>query len=224
MKPVTVLASGGLDSCVLIADLARSATVHPLYIKFGLAWESQERYALKRFLDALPSGTAVEPLSVMEMPVASVYGHHWSVTGENIPDTRAPDIEVELPGRNLMLLAGAALWSSMRGVNALALGSLEGNPFSDASPEFFRQYAECLSTGLAPHRIEILTPYRHRTKTELISTFPDLPHELSLTCMAPRTDAKGLLHCGACNKCAERRHAFVAARLHDSTRYAGTAG
>ncbi|MFJ3230619.1 hypothetical protein [Streptomyces sp. NPDC086787] len=34
------------------------------------------------------------------------------------------------------------------------------NPFPDAAPEFLRDYARCLGAGLAPHRIEILTPYR----------------------------------------------------------------
>src|SRR5437879_5847528 len=40
---VAVLTSGGLDSAVLVADLARNADVFPLYVEFGLAWEAAEQ-------------------------------------------------------------------------------------------------------------------------------------------------------------------------------------
>ena len=38
---VAVLASGGVDSAILVADLARDGRiVQPLYVRFGLAWEA----------------------------------------------------------------------------------------------------------------------------------------------------------------------------------------
>ena len=41
--PVAVLASGGLDSAVLVADLASEGRqVTPIYVRFGLAWEDVE--------------------------------------------------------------------------------------------------------------------------------------------------------------------------------------
>jgi tRNA(Ile)-lysidine synthase TilS/MesJ len=47
VERVAVLTSGGLDSCVLLADLARENTVYPIYVEFGLAWEKAEQAALR---------------------------------------------------------------------------------------------------------------------------------------------------------------------------------
>lgn len=218
MDEVAVLTSGGLDSCVLVADLARSTRVHPVYVTFGLAWEPAERAALEHFLSALCSD-AVERLTVLEAPVASLYGDHWSVTGRDVPDERTPDSAVLLPGRNVLLLAMTAVWCSLNDVQVIAMGTLSANPFPDATPEFLQDYARCLGVGLAPHRIEIRTPYRRRTKAEIIAEFPELPLQLTFTCVAPVADAHGPLHCGACNKCAERRLAFERAGVTDPTRY-----
>jgi 7-cyano-7-deazaguanine synthase len=46
-----------------------------------------------------------------------------------------------------------------------------------------------------------------------------LPLELTFSCLRPADQ----LHCGACNKCAERQAAFQAAGMRDGTRYAVTA-
>ena len=55
---IAVLASGGLDSCVLIADLAEDAKVSPLYVRKGLAWEDAELTALVSFIEALGNPNA----------------------------------------------------------------------------------------------------------------------------------------------------------------------
>ena len=52
LNSVAVLASGGMDSCVLLADLAEDAYVSPLYVRTGLAWETAELTALTSFIDA----------------------------------------------------------------------------------------------------------------------------------------------------------------------------
>lgn len=42
MERIAVLASGGLDSGVLIADLARTSEVIPVNVSRGLVWETIE--------------------------------------------------------------------------------------------------------------------------------------------------------------------------------------
>ena len=45
-RRVAVLASGGVDSAVLVADHSRRGeVVQPIYIRFGLAWEAAEEAA-----------------------------------------------------------------------------------------------------------------------------------------------------------------------------------
>jgi 7-cyano-7-deazaguanine synthase len=224
VERIAVLASGGLDSAVLLADLARENIVFPIYVEAGLAWEAQEKRALEAYLAAvassnLPDGKAgLQPLTTLEIPVRRLYGRHWSTTGEGVPDAQAPDEDVYLPGRNVLLIALAAVWCAIHDASKVAIGSLDDNPFPDATPQFFADYGRLLSGSLS-HGIEVIAPYRHRHKSEIIAAFPDLPLELTLTCMAPLADAGGPVHCGACNKCEERRSAFREAGVPDRTEY-----
>ena len=136
MERIAVLASGGLDSSVLLADLARSHEVFPIYIQAGLAWEALEQKALDDYLGALENPN-IRPVKVLDLPVRSLYGNHWSTTGEAVPNAEAPDIDVYLPGRNVLLLGLGGVWCALNGVPQIAIGSLDGNPFPDATPQFF---------------------------------------------------------------------------------------
>jgi 7-cyano-7-deazaguanine synthase len=212
---IAVLTSGGLDSCVLLTELSATARVTPVYVRFGLAWEDHERRALESYLEAAER-LAIAPLVTLEMPIASVYGKHWSTTGEGVPAAAAPDIDVYLPGRNVLLIGLTSVWCAINGVSKIAIGSLDENPFPDATPEFFAGFSELLSGALS-HPIEVIAPFRGQHKSEIIARNATLPLDLTLTCMNP---ANGQ-HCGECNKCFERQSAFKAAAVVDRTVYAG---
>lgn len=215
MEKISVLASGGLDSSVLIAKLGSDAEVYPIYVRCGFAWEEMEIEALRSFLDALHNPSAM-PITVLSAPTGVLYGDHWSVTGARVPGADEPDENTYLPGRNILLISLAAIWASTHGVSRIAIGSLGGNPFPDATPEFFESFARALRMGLG-HDVTIEAPLRGFHKEDLIKLFKDLPLELTLTCMAP----KGARHCGQCNKCFERQQAFKNAGIPDRTIYAG---
>jgi 7-cyano-7-deazaguanine synthase len=215
MEKIAVLASGGLDSSVLIADMATGAEVYPIYVQWGLAWETTELGALDAFLAALDNRN-VKPLTILSTPIGPIYGDHWSVTGKSVPGATEPDAAVFLPGRNILLIGLAAVWCATHDVRRIAVGSLGGNPFPDATPEFFRGYASLLSAGLGCE-VQLEAPYRGLHKSDLVKRFANLPLELTLTCMAPA----GGKHCGRCNKCAERQDAFRRAGVADLTSYSG---
>ena len=147
MEKVSVLASGGLDSSVLIAKLAADAEVHPIYVRCGLAWEDAELAVLRLFIDALKKPN-VTPVIELSAPAAALYGDHWSVTGKGVPAADEPDENTYLPGRNILLISLAAIWGSTHGVSRIAIGSLGGNPFPDATTEFFESFGRDLSTGI----------------------------------------------------------------------------
>jgi 7-cyano-7-deazaguanine synthase len=212
--PIAVLTSGGLDSAILVAELAqRQHAVHPIYIRSGLAWEAVELAYLRRFLAELRLA-AVQPLVVLEMPVRDLYGEHWSLTGINVPDDATPDEAVFLPGRNLLLLLKAMLWCHRAGVPALALGVLKGNPFPDATPSFFADFEQVVNAGIGS-RIRVERPYARMHKVEVLKRGLGLPLEWTFSCIRP---VEGQ-HCGACNKCAERQKAFADAATPDPTPY-----
>ena len=112
------------------------------------------------------------------------------------------------------MLSVAAVLCAKRRISTIALGTLQGNPFGDASPVFLRQMAAALSKALE-RPIQILAPLRSMRKAQVIRAARAVPFELTFSCLQPR----GLRHCGRCNKCAERCRAFRAAGLSDPTRY-----
>jgi 7-cyano-7-deazaguanine synthase len=214
---IAVLTSGGLDSAVLVADLREQGNVvHPIYVRFGLAWESVEEARLRSFLDSLPPGADLRPLVILEEPVADLYGVHWSVSGNNVPDAASPDAAVYLPGRNLLLLAKSSVWCALNKVPAIALGTLQGNPFADSGPDFFGGLGALIELGLS-HRLSVLTPYADMTKAEVVQRGRHLRLEHTFSCIHPQDG----MHCGSCNKCAERRKAFAALSIPDDAAYIG---
>ena len=73
---------------------------------------------------------------------------HWAIRGEP-PAYDTPDEDVYLEGRNIVLLAeGGGLHGARASIDRLLIGPLAGNPFPDATPEFFDADARALSLGL----------------------------------------------------------------------------
>jgi len=211
---IAVLASGGLDSAVLVAERRRHhRAVHPIYVRFGLAWEATEEAYLRRFLETL-TDPAPRPLVVLDAPIAPVYGSHWSLSGEDVPDQDTTDDAVYLPGRNLLLLAQPSVWCALHGVHTIALGTLKGNPFPDATDAFFADFSGLVQRGLE-HQLEVITPFGGLVKADVLELGRGLALEHTLSCIDP----KGGRHCGRCNKCAERQHAFSASSIEDRTDY-----
>ena len=212
-----VLISAGLDSAVLAASEARGSRVHPVYVSTGLAWEGEELAALDRLLSHRSFEGRLAPLARLAFAVDDVYpATHWALRGEP-PAFDTPDEDVYLVGRNVMLLSKAAVYCARHGIGRIALGPLAGNPFPDATPEFFEAMAAALSLGLA-HPIEVAAPFAAKSKSDVIRLGLQLgvPLELTLSCMSPRQGR----HCGRCSKCRERRDGFAEAGVQDPTIYA----
>jgi 7-cyano-7-deazaguanine synthase len=211
-----VLFSSGLDSAGLAAAEAQHADVFPLYVSSGLAWESQELAASERLL-ACAAYRRLHPLVRLSFTVEDLYPpSHWAIRGVP-PAFDTADEDVYLVGRNIVLLSKAAIHCARHGIGRIAMGTLSGNPFPDATTEFLTSMATALSAGLA-HEITIATPFVHLHKRDVIRLGQQIgvPLDLTLSCMNPRDG----LHCGQCSKCRERRDGFREAGVEDATRYA----
>jgi 7-cyano-7-deazaguanine synthase len=214
-----VLCSGGLDSVVLLADVARRERrdlVQPLYVSVGLAWEAEERAMLDRLLQTVPF-RGIRPIASLHFDMRDVYPPtHWAIRGEP-PAFDTPDEDVYLEGRNIVLLTKAGVFMARAKLTRVFIGPLAGNPFPDATPEFVEAMAQALSVGLGT-AIGIAAPYANLHKAEVIALGHQLgvPLELTLSCMQPKDG----LHCGRCSKCRERRDGFREAGIEDPTMYA----
>ena len=218
-----VLLSGGLDSAVLLAEEARrvpATDVHPIYVSVGLAWESAERVAVARFLSAARLGSRVQPLVSLAVDMSDVYpASHWARRGRP-PGYHTPDEEVYLHGRNIVLLAKAGVYCATKGIDRIVLGTLDHNPFPDATPAFRQAMASALSQGLA-HALVVDAPYARVGKAEVVKRglALGLPLAATLSCMNPVGNGAAPRHCGLCSKCRERHDAFLEAGAEDTTDY-----
>jgi 7-cyano-7-deazaguanine synthase len=145
---------------------------------------------------------------------------HWAVRGTP-PAFDTPDEDVFLDGRNVILTSKAAVFVTRharpRHTSArLLMGTLAGNPFPDATPEFLDAQGRALSRGLdLPIAVE--APFAALHKSDVIRRGVELgvALELTLSCMQPKDG----MHCGKCSKCRERRDAFHQAGVADPTTY-----
>jgi 7-cyano-7-deazaguanine synthase len=214
-RRLAVLASGGLDSSVMLAELARRGReIFPLYVRAGLTWERHEFGALRGYLRRLRMRN-IHPVSVLQLPMGDVAGGHWSITGRKVPGYRAAVSSNYILGRNLSLLAKAAIFCAYNRIGDIAMAPLESNPFPDARPEFFRALERAIDLGVGL-KLKILTPFVGMTKGEVIRRGANLPLRFTVTCARPQ----GIMHCGRCTKCAERIEGFREAGIPDPTDYA----
>ncbi len=218
IAPIGLLLSGGVDSCILLGHLLQQGRrVRPFYVESGLAWQREEFTAVERLVGAFAS-PRLEPLVVLDLPLEDVYGDHWSVTGQEVPDAATADEAVYLPGRNALLTIKAVLWCRLHGIDELALGVLRTSPFADATAEFFDDFESALRLATGG-RVRIVRPFAELDKQQVIALGRATPLELTFSCIAPISGD----HCGRCNKCAERKAAFRQIDIDDPTSYANAA-
>jgi len=215
-RNIGVLFSGGLDSAALVGHYDKRGTrVWPIYVRCGLRWEKAELRFAQQYLKALRSKN-VQPLAKLQLLLEGAYESNWSQKGK-VPSATSDDREVFLPARNLLLCIKALLALSSKGINDVALATLKGNPFDDATTSYVHDLERVLRRSFQ-QRVRVHMPFRGLSKSQVIRRHKDLPLEFSLSCINPR----GNLHCGACNKCAERKKAFAKADVVDRTTYLRT--
>jgi 7-cyano-7-deazaguanine synthase len=212
---IAILASGGLDSSVMLGVTARAGRhVFPVYVRAGLTWERDELATLKRFVRALKMPN-VEPVTALNLPMGDLAGDHWSMTGRGVPGYGASLSSNYILGRNFTLLAKASIFCARNQIGEIAMAPLESNPFPDARPEFFRAFARAVELGVGI-KLRVRAPFAGMTKADVVRKGAGMPLDLTVSCARP----KGNIHCGACTKCAERVEGFAAAGIEDPAPYA----
>ena len=213
--PTAILVSGGLDSAILLADMVnhKFPKIWPVFVQCGLYWEKTELEYLRRFINAIKAPNLAE-LIILDVPVGDLYKDHWSLTGINVPDVKSPDEAVFLPGRNVLLTAKALLWCNLNQVKSLSLAVLESNPFPDATDSFFLTMEQAINESVSGN-VKLLRPYAGMHKTDVLKICRNAPLEHTFSCIYPING----MHCGKCNKCAERKNGFSQASMKDPTSY-----
>ena len=201
-EELRILFSGGIESAMLMGEAIESdLDPVPVYISTGTRWEEEELSAAKNYLDALRDGLS-KSLVVVRSEQSELSGH-WAYAGAGYPKEGSDANELMIPGRNRMLLSGAANIGNGSAPLRLVIGTTADNPFEDGKPDYFTEISKELSNELRLS-VRIFAPLLSLGKKEVLERGARFPLYLTLSCIAP-VNGKS---CGICIKCAARESAF----------------
>ena len=222
MNSAVVLASGGINSTVVMANAAREAEVSVVYLDHGAPAAAREHAAvqavarslgIRRVLTLDLAGPAeIEKLlrqgesGVMAADVLPAPGHIYGI----------------MPA---MLLAGVQ-WASRIGAPRVLCGasqvadeseseSLPGEGIPDRRAEFFHVFNMMLESALPPRRhVTVRAPLIDMTRDEIVrlGARVEAPFHLAWAC-----HRGGTAPCGVCPGCRSRAKAFTAAGIAEPT-------
>lgn len=224
-EPAVVLASGGLDSTVLLHYVARTLGHAPVYaVSFDYGqrhsrelacavWQAQAVGAVHVRLDLSFLG------GVLEGATALVEG------GAAVPDYDALGHDeldqppTYVPNRNMMLLSVAAAYAESHGVAHVFYGAQARDEYGywDCTPEF----VERINAVLALNRrtpVTVHAPFVNKKKSEAIQLGLELGVDFAKTSSCYRGGEQA---CGTCPTCVERLAAFDQAGIADPLPYEG---
>lgn len=233
-----ILLSGGLDSTVLLAEqayerrrIAPGDRLVAMSVNYGqrhdrelqaaaaVAERLRVRHVVARVDLPLPGSALTDP----SVPVP--HGHY-----------EAPTMALTVvPYRNLLLLTLAAAFARTEmgkvdrenqhrprpvrceGRVYYAAHSGDHAIYADCRPVFFTAMNGVLQAGSEPPRVQVEAPFLPLSKQQIVlrGDAVEAPMDLTWSCYEG-----GVVHCGRCGTCTERREAFAEAGIADPTTYA----
>jgi 7-cyano-7-deazaguanine synthase len=220
-KPLAVvLASGGLDSAVCLAEAKTQFEVALLHINYGQRTEAREL----RAFGALADHFEITRRLVADISYLKEIGGS-SLVDENLQvETGLPTGTEEVPStyvpfRNAHILSVGVSWAEVTGAEALFIGAVEedGSGYPDCREEFYRKFAAAVDAGTKPDtKIAIRTPLIGMDKAAIVRRGMelDVPLELTWSCYTESEEA-----CGVCESCRLRLRGFDRAGIKDPIPY-----
>lgn len=219
-KRVAVLCfSGGMDSTTLAAYYRDAGyRLGLLSFDYGQRHGHREIEAARDVAEYYKADHAVLDLTSINFP-----GSALTDPEVDVPDGHYAEESMKItvvPNRNAIMANIAIGVASAYKADVVALGIHAGDHavYPDCRPEFVRALRQCMVHALKGfHTPALETPFINISKTEIATraALLDAPLHLSWSCYKG-----GLLHCGTCGTCTERKEAFKNAGLTDPTEYA----
>ena len=218
MNKAVVIYSGGMDSFTVLHKVILSGyDTYALTFNYGQRHDKEIEYAKRVCFDLdivhqivdltaisqLISGSSLTRDSEMDVPE----GHYAE---QNMRST-------VVPNRNMILISLATAYAVSIGATKVFYGAHSGDHaiYPDCRPEFVDKIKEV--TKIANYvPIEVLSPYLHLSKIEIIADGlkMGLDYSKTWTCYNGREKA-----CGKCGSCVERLQAFELNNMQDPLIY-----
>jgi 7-cyano-7-deazaguanine synthase len=215
-----VLASGGLDSAVCLAEAVRKYDVGLLHINYGQRTEARELRAFENLADhyGITRRLVADITYLKEIGGSSLVDENLSVeTG--LPATEGPVPSTYVPFRNAHILCVGVSWAEVNGAEALFIGAVQedGSGYPDCREEFYLKFGAAVDAGTKPEtRIAIATPLIGLDKEAIVRRAFELEVPLHLT-WSCYTDSDRA--CGECESCRLRMRGFELAGRQDPIPY-----
>lgn len=223
---VVVLLSGGIDSTVLLANLAEEGhDIFPISFDYGQRHDQEIRGARNvighyglldnwevaevRDLRKLTQGVSSQTDMAIPVPKGHYSDKSMSVT--------------VVPNRNMIMLSLAAakadtLAQLTKSEVLLAYAAHAGDHpiYPDCRPEFADVMGDAVKLA-TDERVRLITPFITLKKEYIVAVGESLhvPFHLTFSCY----EGCYPVHCGTCGTCVERKEAFDLASVKDPTKY-----
>ncbi|HLP28156.1 MAG TPA: 7-cyano-7-deazaguanine synthase QueC [Candidatus Didemnitutus sp.] len=221
MSPrAVVLLSGGMDSCVTLAQaLSDGCQVSALHVNYGQRTQVRE---LQAFTEICDHYSITDRLVVDISHLAAIGGSSLTDTSIDVEEAHLDATEIPtsyVPFRNANILAIAASWAEVLAATAIYIGAVEedSSGYPDCRLAFFTAFEEVIHLGTKPGpRVRIVTPLITLSKREIVDKGLALgaPLHLSWSCYRSEDAA-----CGTCDSCALRLRGFEQAGVTDPITY-----
>lgn len=219
-KPAIVLVSGGMDSCVCLAEAARQGDVAALHINYGQRTEARELRAFGELADHY--GVArrlVADISYLKLIGGSSLVDAAQPVERGLPEPGQGVPSTYVPFRNAHILSVGVSWAEVIGAGALWIGAVEedGSGYPDCRREFYDRFEAAANAGTRPDtQLRIVTPLIAMDKAAIVHRGVELGAPLHLTWSCYTDEDKA---CGICESCRLRLRGFERAGLSDPLPY-----
>ncbi len=220
---VIVLASGGLDSAVCLAEATLQYDVALLHVNYGQRTEARELLAFHALADhyEIQRRLVVDISYLKEIGGSSLVDDSMAVeTG--LPQDGAAVPSTYVPFRNAHILCVGMSWAEVIGARGLYIGAVEedGSGYPDCRQEFYDKFAAAADAGTKPEtKVAIHTPLIRMNKQAIVVRGVELNAPLHLTWSCYTQSEKA---CGVCESCLLRLRGFDAAGVTDPIPYSTT--
>ena len=195
MNRVLVLASGGMDSTVLMANYKRlNYDVKVMFFNYGQAGYQQEHYSLINNMVKL----GMHKEDIIEMRIDVPWSSSSTLKANNSTDGAPLAVYVEM--RNLIFASYALSYCESLGIDTLALGYIdtEGVSYADTSENFVQDLRDLANRAIG---VRVDVPFMYLNKLDVARLGVDLGVDVlgTFSCNTP-IDGQP---CGICGDCKE---------------------
>lgn len=216
MKTILIL-SGGLDSTCLLYELKKMGDeIICLNFQYGSKHNARELSAARHTVDEINI-----PLKVLNLQfITHLFKSALLFNGEDVPEGHYAAENMKktvVPFRNAIMLSIAGGYAASIGANRIAAGIHAGDHtiYPDCRVEFFDSFKDLLRVGLW-EKVDFYAPYLWLNKGDIARRGYDAGAPVYLTYSCYKG---GLIHCGKCGACAERKEALGTLNRKDETVY-----